>query len=288
MQVGYLLGRKGSVASHVYVEFEAEDVDLTKLQQCVNHLVQRHGMLRAVINSDGTQQIMHRVPEYQIKIKDDFASATEQNAYLETRRSNAHKPPYRYNVEAFPLWCIEGTKLDNHAVRFHIDLDLATLDIHSHHIILSELAQLYSNLDATLPPVNLMSFAQYIQSSSIVDTAKEEQNLAYWQSRLHLIPKPPLFPSCWGRLQTEVDMHRYDGILEQQQWNQLKERALEAEVSVSILVLTAFCKVISVYSDTPDFTLNMIADKRTEATMDIVGEFLQVLACNDGYNRYNS
>ena len=74
IQHAYWVGRnnamEGSVATHLYVELDCENLDLTRLTNALNHLIDRHEMLRAVIETDGRQRILQSVPRYEIAVSD--------------------------------------------------------------------------------------------------------------------------------------------------------------------------------------------------------------------------
>ena len=66
--VGRLLGSNDKIGCHFYCEFEKKDLDIEKLKRIWNKLVQHHGMLHTIINSTGTQSILHKVPDFDIPI----------------------------------------------------------------------------------------------------------------------------------------------------------------------------------------------------------------------------
>lgn len=75
IQQAYWIGRSdvidlGNVASHRYIEFESVELDLERFNYAWQKLIDRHEMLRAIVLSDGQQQILENVPPYRIKILD--------------------------------------------------------------------------------------------------------------------------------------------------------------------------------------------------------------------------
>lgn len=75
MQHAFWVGRSGvfelgKVANHGYYEIEGQNLDLARLNGGLQKLIDRHGMLRAVVLPDGQQQILETVPTYQIKVLD--------------------------------------------------------------------------------------------------------------------------------------------------------------------------------------------------------------------------
>ncbi len=75
VQQAYWIGRNptfelGGVGNHVYIETEAIDLDLERSLLILRQLIERHPMLRAIMLSDGQQQILEHVPPFQVKIID--------------------------------------------------------------------------------------------------------------------------------------------------------------------------------------------------------------------------
>ena len=58
----------GNVSTHLYLEIDCIDLDLKRLETAWNKLVERHDMLRAIVLSDGRQQILESVPAYAIEL----------------------------------------------------------------------------------------------------------------------------------------------------------------------------------------------------------------------------
>jgi hypothetical protein len=75
MQQAYWAGRSGTfelgnVSTHIYLEIESVDLDIGRLNLALQKLITRQEMLRAVIRPDGQQQILEKVPPYEIKVFD--------------------------------------------------------------------------------------------------------------------------------------------------------------------------------------------------------------------------
>ncbi|KAF1011100.1 MAG: Tyrocidine synthase 1 [Pseudomonas fluorescens] len=71
VQQAYWLGRDpslvlGGVSCHFYREYDVQDLDLPRLQQALNRLIERHDMLRAVFDPQGKARILAHVPPYAI------------------------------------------------------------------------------------------------------------------------------------------------------------------------------------------------------------------------------
>lgn len=76
IQQAYWMGRNpafelGNISTHVYLEYEtSERLDVATLERAWQRLVERHDMLRAVIEPDGLQRVLKEVPAYRIALLD--------------------------------------------------------------------------------------------------------------------------------------------------------------------------------------------------------------------------
>ncbi|HEY2737117.1 MAG TPA: SDR family NAD(P)-dependent oxidoreductase, partial [Thermoanaerobaculia bacterium] len=108
VQQAYWLGRGatfelGNLATHAYLEIEADRLDLRRLETAWQRLVERHGMLRAVILPDGTQRILEQVPAYRIETQDlRSLPPAEATARLEAIRSEMEEQVLP--VDRWPLF----------------------------------------------------------------------------------------------------------------------------------------------------------------------------------------
>ena len=60
----------GNVATHSYREIETVGLELQLVNKALQRLIDRHDMLRAIVQPDGQQQILQQVPPYEIKVVD--------------------------------------------------------------------------------------------------------------------------------------------------------------------------------------------------------------------------
>lgn len=115
VQTAYLLGRKdvfdyGSVACHIYMEYEYEDLEPEKATICWNKLIQRHEMLRTVFSdNEGTQKVLETVPKFEIVYRDISEMDTMYaNQYLENVRDQMGQRVY--DASKWPIFDIRITK----------------------------------------------------------------------------------------------------------------------------------------------------------------------------------
>ncbi len=159
IQQAYWVGRRetfelGNMASQAYWEFESYGFELERLNLTWQKLIERHDMLRAVVLSDGQQQILKQVPPYQISVLDLRGKDTETiTMELETIRQQMSFQELL--TDKWPLFEVKATCFDNQRFRLHIKFDLLIVDGWSLQILMREFSILYENPIATLTPLEL-------------------------------------------------------------------------------------------------------------------------------------
>ncbi|WP_113675579.1 non-ribosomal peptide synthetase [Vallitalea guaymasensis] len=284
IQKAYWLGRKssiglGNIATHIYYEIEMSQLDIEKFNQAVNQLINRHDMLRAIIQPDGTQRIWDKVPDYVIEVTNlDDMSLQEQNQYLEdVRYELSHKV---LQEDKWPLFHIRASKYDG-ITRVHIGVDLLIADAWSLQILSNELMLYYYNQQENLPSIEV-SYRDYViglyryYESSIYANHKK-----YWMDRVQHLPSGPKFPFL-----IEPDtvkkptFKRIEGRIKKFHWSRLKKVANSYNITPNALLLTAFTQVIKKWTKESHFTLNLTYFNRLPIHKDIynvVGDFTSLI-----------
>ncbi|MDQ6673244.1 MAG: HAD-IIIC family phosphatase, partial [Chloroflexota bacterium] len=165
IQQAYWVGRDagfelGNVAAHFYIEVDYVDLDIGRFNAAWRHLIQRHGMLRAVIRPDGRQQILDTVPEYHIEVLDLRAAEPAMAEATLTSMRNRLSHEVR-ETDRWPLFEICAARLDAHRVRVYYSFDLLIADAFSLLLLARESMAQYNNPSAALEPPAL-SFRDYV------------------------------------------------------------------------------------------------------------------------------
>ncbi|MDT9693861.1 condensation domain-containing protein, partial [Streptomyces sp. P9(2023)] len=125
-----------------------------------NAVVERHDMLRAVFTDDGRQRVLPGVPAYAFGREDvrGFA-ADDREARLASVRERI--AGHVREPEAWPLFEIATTRLDEERTRIHVAIDLLIADGTTLGRIVDEWGALYRDEKAglALPGV---SFRDYV------------------------------------------------------------------------------------------------------------------------------
>ena len=262
VQQAYWVGRSGAfelsnISTHVYFEIDTVDLDLIRFENAWQQLIERHDMLRAIIRTDGQQQILQQVPAYKIKLLDlrgqNIAKVSSQLSQVRERLSHQVLPADRW-----PLFEIQAVKLENNRVRLCLSLDILIGDAWSFDIIIGELVELIQNPDLSLPPLEL-SFRDYVLAEfSLRDSQLYQRSKDYWLERVPTLPLSPELP-----LEKNLAAVEYPHFLHRTQkldpniWKRLKKRITEANLTHSGFLLAAFAEVLTIWSKSPQFTINL-------------------------------
>lgn len=183
-------------------------------------------------------------------------------------------------VDQWPLFDFRATLLHGERVRLHISYDLQVFDAWSLFRLFDEWFQLYQNCDRILPPLEI-SFRDYVLAEQALQaTELYRRSQEYWFSRLDNLPPAPDLPLA--KNPKELKQHhckRYDGRLDQNDWQQLKQRATSVGLTPSGILLAAFAEILSVWSRNPRFTINIALFNRLPLhpqVNDILGDFTSV------------
>ena len=281
IQQAYWVGRSGifelgNVAINGYIEFEVSNLDLSQLSAAWQKLIERHDMLRAVVLPTGEQQVLEKVPAYEISILDlRGLESKELDTQLEAiRQKLSHQV---LPSDQWPLFDIRATYLDKQRFRLHINIDLLMMDAASIRILFQEWNKLYQNPELLLPPLEL-SFRDYvINKQALPDPELVKRSQDYWFSRLDTLPPAPELPLAYfpNKLK-EYRFKRLRAQLEPNTWQQLKQRSKNAGLTPSVILLAAFAEVLTVWSLNPQFTINLTVFERLPLhpqVNQIIGDF---------------
>ena len=141
VQSAYVLGRNnnfyyGGVACHNYMELNYDKLDPAKVEEIFIKLIARHDMLRAVMHEDGYQHILRNVPEFHVKVLDEYATDDQ----IETcRYEMSHKV---YELGKAPMFSVAVTQREDKSI-LHFSIEFLIADWTSVWVIFSEFEKLY-------------------------------------------------------------------------------------------------------------------------------------------------
>jgi amino acid adenylation domain-containing protein len=273
VQAAYHTGRDprftlGGVGTWHYTEFDGTDVDPERLERAWNTVVERHGMLRAVVEN-GHQRVLPDVPPVRIPVRDACpGGAAEALAGLRARLSQQVRDPARW-----PLFAVEAVRYreDEGAgrsdgeirTRIGIGLDYLVLDALSITTLYAELNALYADPDHELPPVDV-SFRDYLTRLP-ADPESAERARAHWRTRLSELPPPPALP--FDRDPATLDapvFTRRRLTLPAEDWQAVKRHAARHGLTPSTVLLALYAEVLETWSGTDAVTVTLTLFNRRD------------------------
>ncbi|MCV3216658.1 amino acid adenylation domain-containing protein [Plectonema radiosum NIES-515] len=284
MQYAFWVGRSGvlelgNVANHGYYEIECKYLHIEQLNVALQKVIERHDMLRAIVLPNGQQQVLKQVPFYTIETL-DLRDKTEDIANAELDAVRQRMSHQVIPSDRWPLFEFRVTRLAEESFRLHVSFDLQIFDAWSLFRLFDEWFQLYQHPEELLPPLEI-SFRDYVLAEqSIEQTELYKRSQAYWFNRLDELSPAPDLPLA--KSPKEIKHHqnkRYEGRLEPTQWQQLKQRAANAGLTPSGVLLAAFTEILTLWSKSPRFTLNLALFNRLPLhpqVNDILGDFTSV------------
>ncbi len=262
IQQAYWLGRKGlfalgNVSVHMYCEYECDNLDINRLEQSWNQMIQRHEALRLVFTPGGNQRILKEVPYYSIHVE-DFSNRTEKECETEFNRLRQLHSHEVFSSETWPLFLIKAVKLKDNKTRLYLSFDALLLDGWSVDIIFGEWVQLYKNEQTKFELLEL-SFRDYILSLNkcrMHPLFVEHRD--YWLSRLENFPNKPELPLL--KSSQEIKNQKFDrvsSILSKQQWQLIQDQLLAKHFSPTGFLAAIFAEVLSRYANSSHFAINL-------------------------------
>jgi amino acid adenylation domain-containing protein len=262
IQQAYWIGKNPGIElnspAQFYCEIDCENLDLYRLLDAWQKLIDRHDMLRAIVLPTGEQQIFERVPPYQIAV---FDLAKLPPARVDERLAAIRDRLIAQELQSdrWPVFALQVSILNEGKLRLHFSFNLLIVDGWSLQILLQELAALARNLDILLPPLEL-SFRDYMLAKvALQDSRQFQQSWNYWCDRLMTIPPAPELPLTKQTQSRQNDRFVHlSARIEPQTWLKLKNRAQEVGITPTVALCAAYAEVLTTWSKNPRFTLTLL------------------------------
>ncbi|GGW11557.1 hypothetical protein GCM10010230_65310 [Streptomyces narbonensis] len=280
LQQAYLVGRhagdeRGDVATHLYLEIEAGDLDLRRLKTALTALVSRHDMLRAVVAEDGTQWVLPEADATPVPF-----SVTDCSAESGARTAAAVREEMSHEIRPigqWPMWEVRALILPGDRIRLAISIDLLIADVASIRLFFDDWRRLYAG--ERLPPLRT-TFRDCVNAHA-VDPEDPEYVAArdYWLRRVPELPEGPRLP--WRRGATApARWSRRAHRLPARSWSRIRQLARQHELTPTSVLLAAFATVLGRWSTSDRFLLNLPLFSRRPVHPDVdalIGDFTSVV-----------
>ncbi|ASA20600.1 non-ribosomal peptide synthetase [Paenibacillus donghaensis] len=283
VQMAYLMGRDthfemGGISTHSYMEIETK-LDIKRLERSLQKTIQRHPMLRAVIHPDGQQQILESVPDYVIQVKDISGLHTDiqHECMVEERERMSH---YIFKTDEWPLFELKAYKLSEDRSYLFFGRDLLIADAASMQIIGKDLIEWYINPEAELKQLEF-TFRDYILAHSAFKNSEAYAiDRKYWLDKLEHFPQAPELPMKKLAEAFEPHFTRFSSSITKSDWDKLKAKSRQHNITPSALICTAYARVLSYWSNQSDLAVNLTVFNRYPFHMEVnelVGDFTSVV-----------
>ncbi|MGW0770448.1 amino acid adenylation domain-containing protein [Streptomyces sp. NPDC002676] len=285
IQQAYWVGRTpgvelGGNSTHCYLEFDAADLDIPRLSRSLDQLVQRHDMLRAVIQPDGRQRVLPEVPPYDIDVTDlsGLDEAAQEAGIERIRERLAHQV---LPADQWPLFEVHATRLDERRWRLHLSLDMLVLDGYSFGIFQRDWFRFYSRPDAPPAPIEVTFRDHVLAEQRQQGEPRFEADKRYWHDRIDQLPPAPELPLAVqpGQLGRPT-FARQHARLSREGWAAVKETARRRGLTPSAVLVTVYADVLRRWSKRPELTLNLTLFNRPPVHPqigDVIGDFTSLV-----------
>jgi len=285
IQKAYLLGRSnnyevGNVSNHIYKEYYYKYIDVAKLENAINILVNKFDALRVVYSLTTLQQRFlkpQEVTEYIISVNDFSDNHLDEEVLKIIRDRLSHK---LYDVSSFSLFAFEITKFKSCYV-LHFSMDLILLDAQSRQLLFEMIDKIYHdpNSKIDLPEITFKDYQDY--HKFLKQSSWYLQDKAYWQGRIPDMPTRPELPLKNSPFEIVkpvfVDHTLY---IEKEIWQKFKIKADKYNVSYSSALLGLFGSVIAYFSGYKEFLITVTIFNRYAIHQDIekiLGDFTSTI-----------
>ena len=277
IQQSYWIGRSGAyelgdVGVHCYFEMDCEHLDVEELEKAWNKLIVRHDMMRAVMQTDGKNQIiLEKVPYYHID--EETFGEEEADKLIEVRKKMAN---HVFQVTEWPMFEVRASRIGNQKTRLHLSFDNIVFDGFSIFRLFNEWKVIYNQEEYLLPEIR-GSFRDYCMAQEkLKDTQLYEKQLNYWKERVETMPPAPQLPLVDADEVENQQFTRFEWHLSREEREKIKKITEKYHLTSTIVFLTAYAQVLGRYSKSQHFTLNLTRFQKLalyEGVEELIGDF---------------
>ena len=284
VQMAYLMGRNehftlGGTSTHYYGEFDINQ-DIETFNKNIQKLIKRHPMLRTVVSPDGQQVTLEHVPDYRIEVIDlrGTDSALQAKYIANERERMSH---HIFKSDQWSLFEFKGYKLDDGKNYICMGIDLMIADGGSFKIFGDELRRLSENPDLEFEELKF-TFRDYINALKEFKTSPVYlEDKKFWKDKLSEFPLAPMIPLKKDpSLVKKPYFKRKKSIIKKNDWDLLKKKARENNVTPSALLCTVYSEVLAHWSNQSDMAINLTVFNRYPFHEDVeklVGDFTSII-----------
>lgn len=278
-QQAWFVGRHGAFAfgglpcrGFLEVHFDTP-VEPEALERALRQLIDRHDMLRVVIEEEGYQRVLAQAPALVLPVSDlRHASLQEIRHALDEMRDTLLALPAEYH--RWPLFSARVARLPR-GVRLLFAADLIAVDAASLYLLIDELEQILFHPHALMPAPDI-GFRDYaIARRAAQRSRRYRQDRLYWLEHMDALADAPALPLDEDAAQDAPFVRRQWHVSGTQQ-ERLEQLVSGLHITLNVLLIGAFSQVMALYGQQRRFTLNLPIFRREAWHADIdrvVGDF---------------
>ena len=262
MQKAYLIGELGNyeignISNHIYSEYYYQTIDVSRLENVINLLVEKYDVLRTVYSIERLQQRSLRLDEiskYQIKIN-DYSQNILHKEMLESIRERLSSKAY--DNSTFPLFTFEVSKFKDVQI-LHVSMNLILLDVQSRKMFFDLIDNIYRDnaFQVKLPSITFKDYQNYYRLLKYSSWYQKDK--AYWGKKITSMPLRPELPFKMHPKEIEKPLFNDHTLcIEKSIWDKFKEKTREHNVSYSSVLLGLYGSIISYFSGHKEFLITV-------------------------------
>ena len=257
-QQAYAFGRSSSLTAGkenclVYLEIEANQLDVGQLEKAWQKIIDNHEMLCTVIYSHGTQKTLEKVPEFKIKVT-DFRGKNIEDVQAELTAIRDSMFGRIFDLGKWPYFDLRVSCVDDVRSLVHFSIDLLIADGNSIQLLLKQLFEHYNNPEKEPSPKGL-AFRDYVMSLQKYQKSEAAtKSIKYWEKKFKDLPPGPQLSLKLNQGQTlSYQREQLQGIVED--WGTLLKIAQQFKVAPGMVLLTAYLEVWAEFLNQEPFSI---------------------------------
>lgn len=284
IQEAYIKGKNdkfelGKYGAHYYMEIETI-FSPKDIEDCINALVKRHGLLRTIFMKETNMQREILDPGvYNVEVVSCGNSEKEwNNALFDIRNKLSH---YNYKYDEWPLFTFKVLQNSYKRV-LAISMSLLICDGASFQILIREMwSFLKHKAFSEKLSYSFGEYAEKVMNLEKQDATRYEDDKAYWKEKIKNFPETPKLPMrCPISLLKEYHIERKSAIIDTNLWTKVKQEGRDKRLSASTILCTIFAKVLSLWSNQKRLAIDLTVFERLpfhEDVEKIIGDFTKLI-----------
>ena len=290
IQSAYIMGRNtefemGGNGTHFYLELKTK-YSPSNISKNLNEIIALIPALRTVF-SDNYQQILERVPIYEIKTE-EVVSNQVANRIKELRNEMSHQV---FDPKTWPLFDFRILKIRKNEYYLFVSIDLLIADAASIIKWGNLLADMCSGGKYNLKELDISTRDYILACQRMKHTELYENDYNYWMNKIADFPESPNLPYCKNtRDIIKPHYSRFEYRMAPERWNILKSKFQKKKITPSAALCTIYAELMAKWSDQEKVAINLTAFNRFPVhpeVEELFGDFTTVIPLDYCSNKEN-